>query len=98
MSSIDRTTKLLLVVIAVLLGVIAFRVAPDAASTAHAQSGASPRTPPVPVPARLQTEMVNRINFQNQITGMEVMPTDNMFLVRTANSVEVYRVALVPIR
>ena len=100
--SFDKTVKMLLAAIAVLLAVIAFRPYLDTATTAQAQIGGtnSSSTPSTtsaaPITGSYQTTLLNRITFADSIQGLEVMDRISVFLVRTQNRVEVYRIDAAP--
>ena len=85
--------KILLGVIALLLAVIAFRPYVDGVPTVQAQIGSGTGGGGNTV---FRTELVNRVLFADNIVGVEVMDSNNVFLVHTAKSVEVYRVDDLP--
>lgn len=86
MRNVDKKTQALLTVIAILLGVIALRPALKFATSAQAQTSADAQT------QALNTTLLNRINFRDEVLGLEVMDHNKCFIVRTKNMVEVYRI------
>lgn len=92
MKNADRTTKILLGMIALLLAAIAAQPLWEGREMAYAQAGSGTGT----VTKILRTELVNRVNFRDAIQGVEVMDSKGIFIVHTANMVEVYRVDNLP--
>ncbi len=93
MPQIDKTTRALIGLIALLLAVIAFRPYFDPAQSALAQSGSSNGV----AGTVFSTQLVNRVTFTDSIVSVQVMDSKGVFLVQTKNRVEVYRVGDFPI-
>lgn len=91
----DRTTKLLLAAIVVLLAVLVFRPMLPVAPDAHAQSAIPVEADTVELGYRIPQPTTIRIPANEYVREIQVIDSAQSFLVRYDNRIEVYRIQII---